>query len=76
VAQQRAENLRAACERASIRLDATQQPCRVTLSCGVALFPAHARRAPELMACADAALYTVKQTGRNNVMAYSLAAPA
>ncbi|NTV53598.1 MAG: GGDEF domain-containing protein, partial [Candidatus Firestonebacteria bacterium] len=44
---------------------------RVTLSIGVAAFPAgHVGKASELLQRADAALYRAKQNGKNQVQAY------
>jgi diguanylate cyclase (GGDEF)-like protein/putative nucleotidyltransferase with HDIG domain len=40
-------------------------PTSVTVSVGVASFPAHGRRRDELLACADAALYASKRGGKN-----------
>jgi diguanylate cyclase (GGDEF)-like protein/putative nucleotidyltransferase with HDIG domain len=40
-------------------------PTPVTVSAGVASFPAHGRRRDELLACADAALYASKRGGKN-----------
>jgi diguanylate cyclase (GGDEF)-like protein len=42
-------------------------PLSITASVGVALFPVHAETASALYACADAALYTAKRSGRNRV---------
>jgi diguanylate cyclase (GGDEF)-like protein/putative nucleotidyltransferase with HDIG domain len=40
-------------------------PIPVTVSVGVATFPANGRRRDELLACADAALYASKRSGKN-----------
>jgi len=44
-------------------------PRPVTISCGVADYPAHGMTRDEIMAAADGALYTAKQAGRNKVAA-------
>jgi len=49
-------------------------PVKVTISAGVAEFPAHGRTRDELVAAADAALYVSKEAGRNRVSAASAAA--
>lgn len=45
-------------------------PIRITVSIGVASFPAHADNAQALVAAADAALYAAKQSGRNRIIRY------
>jgi diguanylate cyclase (GGDEF)-like protein len=42
----------------------------VTISIGVALFPAEARSKRDLLDAADAALYEAKARGRNRVVLY------
>ncbi len=44
----------------------------ITISVGVASFPAHGASAKELMAAADAALYQAKRAGRDRVMTASV----
>ena len=44
---------------------------RVTLSIGVCLCPDHGESAPQLLACADAAMYRAKHEGQNRVVFYS-----
>ena len=44
-------------------------PRPVTISCGVADYPAHGSSRDEVVAAADSALYTAKQQGRNRVVA-------
>lgn len=48
-------------------------PRKVTISAGVAEFPAHGQTRDELVAAADAALYVSKEAGRNRVSAASAA---
>ena len=48
-------------------------PVKVTISAGVAEFPAHGRTRDELVAAADAALYVSKEAGRNRVSAAAAA---
>jgi diguanylate cyclase (GGDEF)-like protein len=47
-------------------------PRPVTISCGVADYPSHGVTRDEVVAAADAALYTAKQAGRNRVSAATL----
>ena len=49
-----------------------QQPTRVTLSLGVAVFPAEAKDREELIRLADQALYKAKAGGRNQTCSLSL----
>jgi diguanylate cyclase (GGDEF)-like protein len=48
-------------------------PVKVTISAGVAEFPAHGRTRDELVAAADAAMYDSKEAGRNRVSGASAA---
>jgi diguanylate cyclase (GGDEF)-like protein len=47
-------------------------PRPVTISCGVADYPAHGVTRDEIVAAADAALYLAKQAGRNRVASASM----
>jgi diguanylate cyclase (GGDEF)-like protein len=47
-------------------------PRAVTISCGVADYPAHGVTRDEVVAAADAALYLAKQAGRNRVASASM----
>jgi diguanylate cyclase (GGDEF)-like protein len=67
-----AERLRAVVE--AQPFDANSEPIRITVSIGVASFPAHADGAAALVAAADTALYAAKQRGRNRVVRYEPAA--
>ncbi len=68
-----AERMRAAVEAQAFDANA-DAPLRITVSIGVASFPAHADSAQALVAAADAALYAVKQDGRNRISRYEPAA--
>ncbi|WP_432515180.1 histidine kinase N-terminal 7TM domain-containing diguanylate cyclase [Kineococcus sp. SYSU DK001] len=77
-AVERAEQLRRRCARLGVPLDPDGGlVVRVTVSVGVATSPAGAGSAAELLALADAALYTAKRSGRDRVVAHhGHAAPA
>ncbi|OZA30063.1 MAG: hypothetical protein B7X93_04685 [Hydrogenophilales bacterium 17-61-9] len=63
-----AERLRVAVEAQVFCADS--EPIRMTVSIGVASWPAHADGAEALVAAADAAMYAAKQGGRNRVVRY------
>lgn len=65
--QRRAEQVRQAVQNLRIRLG-DEVVESITLSLGVAGFPAHGLTGPDLLAAADAALYHAKQMGRNQVV--------
>jgi diguanylate cyclase (GGDEF)-like protein len=70
-----AERVRQAVEEYVFRDGATE--LRMTVSCGVAAFPAPGVDSPEaLLKAADEALYQAKEGGRNQVVRASQAAPA
>ncbi len=46
-------------------------PVQVTLSGGLATYPIDAQRATALLQCADKALYSAKQVGKDNIAFYS-----
>lgn len=64
-----AERLRVAVEAQSFDVNASA-PLRITVSIGVASFPAQTNNAQALVAAADAALYIAKETGRNRTSRY------
>ena len=64
-----AERLRAAVEAQPFDVDAGA-PLHMTVSIGVASWPAQAASAQTLVAAADAAMYAAKQSGRNRVVRY------
>lgn len=64
-----AERLRARVEAQPFDVNAGA-PLHITVSIGVASFPAHADSAQALVAAADAALYAAKQGGRNRISRY------
>jgi len=69
VAADVAERLRAAVETQPFDVNA-DAPLRITISVGVASWPAQADSAQTLAAAADAAMYAAKQNGRNRVVRY------
>ena len=64
-----AERLRTAVEAHLFDVNA-DAPLRITVSIGVASFPAHADSAQTLVAAADAAMYVAKQNGRNRISCF------
>jgi diguanylate cyclase (GGDEF)-like protein len=64
-----AERLRAAVEAQPFDVEAGA-PISITVSIGVASWPAHADNAQALVAAADAAMYAAKLRGRNRVVRY------
>lgn len=67
-----AERLRAAVEAQPFDVNA-EAALRITVSVGVASWPAQADSAQTLVAAADAAMYAAKQGGRNRVVRYEAA---
>lgn len=63
-----AERLRVAVEGLSLRKLAPATPDHVTISVGVATYPAQAKTVQELIRLADEALYQAKSLGRNRVV--------
>lgn len=55
---------------ANIIISGPEGPLRVTVSAGVASFPAMAKDARELTKCADFAMYRAKESGRNKTIIY------
>jgi diguanylate cyclase (GGDEF)-like protein len=70
-ALQRAETLRRAISELQLRHEG-QDLGRQTASFGVAVFPLHGNREPELMRAADEALYSAKEQGRDRVVLASV----
>jgi diguanylate cyclase (GGDEF)-like protein len=64
-AAKRAEELRQKC--AQIIIQHEEQALSVTMSFGVATYPAHGSEAEEIIIKADKALYQSKNAGRNRV---------
>jgi diguanylate cyclase (GGDEF)-like protein len=71
VALRVAERIRALIESTPFEHAATQPGSRVTISGGVATWPADGEDVQSLLRSADAALYHAKRTGRNRVLAYT-----
>ncbi len=66
IAQQRAEQLRNGIHALEMNFEG-QSLGAITLSLGVAVFPAHGERGESVLKAADAALYRAKQNGRDRV---------
>jgi diguanylate cyclase len=60
-----AEKIRAEVEKSPLALGGMISPLLVTVSLGVAVFPADAFNGPDLVAVADRGLYQAKRDGRN-----------
>jgi diguanylate cyclase (GGDEF)-like protein len=69
-AAERGESIREAVEADALRLGGAAGPTRVTVSVGVASFPADAAGLDALLQAADHALYEAKRGGRNRVERY------
>jgi len=62
-----AEKIRAEVEKTALTPAGMLRPLHVTVSLGVASFPADAINGPDLVAAADRGLYQAKRTGKNRV---------
>ena len=62
------ENLRNIVESTEFRTPGLQSPLKVTISGGVATYPADGDSTTDLLRKADEALYKAKQTGRNRIV--------
>lgn len=63
-----AEHLRDKISTTDIAIPGTVVPVRITISGGLAMFPAHGQSTTELFQAADKALYESKRQGRNRVL--------
>jgi len=63
-----AEHLQKKISMTDIAIPGTEVPIRITISGGIALFPAHGQSTNELFRAADDALYESKRQGRNRVL--------
>lgn len=70
VSLSRAEDIRRAFTQI-VRTASNNRLTNVTMSAGLAVFPADATSASELRRCADVALYAAKRGGRDRVMVYT-----
>lgn len=67
-----AEALRRAVERAELEYGDQQPGGKITISIGVAIFPADGQTLERLVDAVDSALYAAKEAGRNAAMVYEL----
>ncbi|MBP2687187.1 MAG: diguanylate cyclase with sensor [Deltaproteobacteria bacterium] len=63
-----AEHLRKKISSTDIAIPGTGAPVRITISGGLAIFPAHGQSTTELFQAADDALYEAKRQGRNRIL--------
>jgi diguanylate cyclase (GGDEF)-like protein len=63
-----AENLREYVSTTDFAIPGTEVPVRITISGGIAIFPAHGQSTTELFRSADEALYESKRQGRNRIL--------
>jgi len=63
-----AEHLKEKISMTDIAISGSEVPVRVTISGGIALYPAHGQSTNELFQAADDALYESKRQGRNRVL--------
>ena len=63
-----AEHLRKKISTTDIAIPGTEIPVRITISGGIAIFPAHGQSTTELFRAADDALYESKRQGRNRIL--------
>jgi diguanylate cyclase (GGDEF)-like protein len=63
-----AEHLREKISTTLIAIPGTEVPVRITISGGIALFPAHGQSSTELFRAADDALFESKRQGRNRIL--------
>jgi HD-GYP domain-containing protein (c-di-GMP phosphodiesterase class II) len=61
--------------RSEVKTAFARQPEELTISCGVATFPAHGITSGELIQAADRARYEAKENGRNRSVVFSVAQP-
>jgi diguanylate cyclase (GGDEF)-like protein len=63
-----AEHMRKKISTTDIAIPGTEVPVRITISGGIAIFPAHGQSTTELFRAADDALYESKRQGRNRIL--------
>lgn len=64
---QYAENLRERIAETDIPIQGRNDPVRITISCGIAMFPDDGRSTTDLIQAADDALYEAKKSGKNRI---------
>ncbi len=64
------DRIRSQLEKQNINMGSEDTKCKVTVSCGVAQYPTHAKDIKEVVNYADKALYYAKEIGKNIVVSY------
>lgn len=64
------DRIRSQLEKQNFNMGNEETKCKVTVSCGVAQYPTHAKDIKEVVNYADKALYYAKEIGKNIVVSY------
>ena len=64
------DRIRSQLEKQNFSMGSEDAKCKVTVSCGIAQYPTHAKDIKEVVNYADKALYYAKEIGKNIVVSY------
>lgn len=64
------DRIRSQLEKQNLKMGNEDTKCKVTVSCGIAQYPTHAKDIKEVVNYADKALYYAKEIGKNIVVSY------
>lgn len=64
------DRIRGELEKQNLNVGNEETKCKVTVSCGIAQYPAHSKDIKEVVDFADKALYYAKEIGKNIVVSY------
>ncbi|MGI6778706.1 MAG: GGDEF domain-containing protein [Acetivibrionales bacterium] len=70
IAKSIADRIRRQLEKKSLYTGEKEDKNKVTVSCGIAQYPKHAKAIKQVIECADKALYHAKKNGKNIVVIY------